>query len=147
MPIRETLDRIRIRRSVRAAFYSLWREHVQIVELSERPEELFSCNEQCEYDETEVKREKFYDAVSRPVEIYVSDPKEVERAVKLAFQIAPRERWYRRYKGAGISYWHGADAALDQWEDYTRTDTFEGSSAQGLEERTEEFGQSLRVTT
>jgi hypothetical protein len=133
-----------IRKCVQVTFDDLWDQYVSTVETPDQ--RVWSSIDEdtkedaTHYDETEGKRRSFHNAVLGLVESYLANPEDVEAAVKLAFEIAPKEQWSRGYVWEGLVHFGGADAALDQWGTISvAEETFKGPSARGLVTKTDDF--------
>jgi hypothetical protein len=77
---------------------------------------------------TTKKRRSFFEAVSKLIEAYVSNPKKMDAAVEIAFQIAPREKWVCDWTYSGLIHSGGADPAHDVWGTIEFRETLEGPS-------------------
>jgi hypothetical protein len=146
-PLKRTMApkrRISIRKRVQTTFDDLWNQNVRLIEVTPQFGPLMWPSEEAlRHAETMEKRGSFFETVLGLVEAHVSSPEEVETAVKLAFQIAPREKWSCDWTYSGIIHSGGADAALDVWGEIEFRETLSGPSAQGLLAKTDEFKQHI----
>ena len=143
-PFEGNSRRISVRRRVQVTFDDLWNRNVRLIEVTPQlGMSGYLTEEALRHAETAEKRRSFFEAVLRLVEAHVSNPGEVETAVKLAFQIAPREKWSCDWTYSRLIHSGGADAAHDVWGTIEFRGTLGGPSAQGLLTKTDEFRQRI----
>ena len=138
------LKRTAIRILVKFAFRKMWKQHVSIVG-DPRPDPRGWGEQISTHDQTSGYRNAFFNTVMGLVEAYVTNPKDVKRAVKIAFQIAPKTRWGYIHEIYGREYSGGSDASLDRWvkSDEQTQVVYEGPDSEGTKKKKDEFQDLL----